>query len=86
MLLRRNPGVRATQLASLAKVSPATMVRMLKEVGASVIRIGNTSSLAAPSSATARCALACATPYPQSTPARICHARPHALDHIKEYP
>lgn len=44
MLLRRNPGVRATRLASLAKVSPATMVRMLKEMGASVIRIGNTSS------------------------------------------
>jgi len=44
MLLRRHPGLRATQLASLAQVSPATMVRILKEMGASVIRIGNTSS------------------------------------------
>ena len=43
-LLRRNPGVRAAQLASLAQVSPATMLRILKEAGPSVIRIGKTSS------------------------------------------
>jgi len=44
MLLRRNPGIRATQLASLAQVSPATMVRILKEMRASVVRIGSTST------------------------------------------
>ncbi|MBK6998657.1 MAG: type II toxin-antitoxin system HipA family toxin YjjJ [Rhodoferax sp.] len=43
-LLRRYPGVRAAQLAALAQVSPATMVRILKEAGSGVIRIGNTSS------------------------------------------
>lgn len=43
-LLRRNPGVRALQLAALAQVSPATMVRILGEDKSSVIRIGNTSS------------------------------------------
>jgi HipA-like C-terminal domain len=43
-LLHRNPGVRSAQLAELAKVSPATMVRMLREAGQEVIRIGQTSS------------------------------------------
>ena len=43
-LLRRYPGVRAAQLAALAQVSPATMVRILKEAGSGVIRIGNTTS------------------------------------------
>jgi len=44
MLLRRHPGLRASQLASLAQVSPATMVRILKEMSAGIIRIGHTSS------------------------------------------
>ena len=43
-LLRRNPGVRATQLATLAKVSAPTMVRILREARADIIRIGNTSN------------------------------------------
>ena len=43
-LLRRNPGVRATQLATLAKVSAPTMVRILREARANIIRIGNTSN------------------------------------------
>ena len=43
-LLRRNPGVRAAQLATLSQVSAATMVRILKELGSSVIRIGSTSA------------------------------------------
>ena len=36
-LLRRYPGVRAAQLAALAQVSPATMVRILKEAGSGLI-------------------------------------------------
>jgi hypothetical protein len=43
-LLRSNPGARAAQLANLAQVSAATMVRILREAGPSVIRIGKTSS------------------------------------------
>ena len=43
-LLRRHPGVRAAQLAALSQVSPATMVRILKELGPDVIRIGHTSA------------------------------------------
>ncbi len=43
-LLRRNPGVRSVQLATLAKVSPATMVRILRDARSDVIRIGKTSS------------------------------------------
>lgn len=42
-LLRRNPGVRAVQLATLANVSSATMVRILRDARSDVIRIGNTS-------------------------------------------
>lgn len=44
MLLRRNPGARSAELARLAHVSPATMLRSLREAGPSVIRIGQTSS------------------------------------------
>ena len=39
-LLRRNPGIKAADLAVAANVSLPTMHRMLKELGADVVRIG----------------------------------------------
>ena len=43
-LLRRSAGTRAKDLAKLAQVSPATMLRVLTEAGASVVRVGRTSA------------------------------------------
>jgi hypothetical protein len=39
-LLQRNPGAKSTQLATLAKVSTPTMVRMLNEARDEVLRLG----------------------------------------------
>ena len=39
-LLQRNPGAKSTELATRAQVSTPTMVRMLKEAGNTVLRLG----------------------------------------------
>ena len=41
-LLRRSPGAKAAALAALAQVSAPTMVRMLKEAGPAILRVGQT--------------------------------------------